>query len=138
MMRLSHLHGVDSLLRRAHSSGIILSGLNAGSICWFLSGHSDSLKITHGEFSRIIFVDGFGFIPYLHCPHYDEDDRRDFDAMLVGKKEPAVALENLTALVKLDSGYRVIKADSRKKAYVFRVTDGIHVKEELPEGEVEL
>lgn len=34
--------GVDTLLKEAYSSGTVLAGLSAGSICWFEYGHSDS------------------------------------------------------------------------------------------------
>lgn len=42
MMKVWQEYGVDKALIRAYKSGKVLSGLSAGSICWFISGHSDS------------------------------------------------------------------------------------------------
>src|ERR1700691_1480775 len=44
MMRLWRRLGVDRLLRRAYATGTVLCGISAGSICWFDSGHSDSMS----------------------------------------------------------------------------------------------
>lgn len=40
--------GVDTLLKEAYSSGTVLTGLSAGSICWFEYGHSDSEAFDNG------------------------------------------------------------------------------------------
>jgi peptidase E len=44
MMRLWRRLGVDKLLISAYENGTVLSGISAGSICWFDSGHSDSMS----------------------------------------------------------------------------------------------
>ena len=44
MMRLWRRLGVDHLLRAAYENGIVLSGISAGAICLFDSGHSDSMS----------------------------------------------------------------------------------------------
>jgi dipeptidase E len=44
MMRVWRRLGVDRLLRSAYENGTVLSGISAGSICWFDSGHSDSMS----------------------------------------------------------------------------------------------
>jgi dipeptidase E len=41
MMNTWRRMGVDSLLRQAYDKGIVLSGISAGSICWFSYGSSD-------------------------------------------------------------------------------------------------
>jgi dipeptidase E len=35
--------GVDKLTNSAYENGTVLSGISAASICWFDSGHSDSM-----------------------------------------------------------------------------------------------
>jgi peptidase E len=35
--------GVDKLIKSAYENGTVLSGISAASICWFDSGHSDSM-----------------------------------------------------------------------------------------------
>ncbi|MCA9460353.1 MAG: Type 1 glutamine amidotransferase-like domain-containing protein, partial [Nanoarchaeota archaeon] len=42
MMKLWRKLGIDKLLLKAYKKGIVLSGLSAGSICWFKYGTSDS------------------------------------------------------------------------------------------------
>ncbi len=54
MMRIWRRLGVDKLLKSAYLRGTVLSGISAGSICWFDSGHSDSLSFynpRHGNTS---------------------------------------------------------------------------------------
>jgi dipeptidase E len=46
MMTLRRKLGVDKALQQALKKDIILSGLSAGSICWFDYGNSDSRKFT--------------------------------------------------------------------------------------------
>ena len=43
MMRIWRRLGVDKLLIAAYEMGTVLAGISAGSICWFDSGHSDSM-----------------------------------------------------------------------------------------------
>ena len=44
MMRIWRRLGVDKLLISAYENGTVLSGIGAGAICWFDSGHSDSMS----------------------------------------------------------------------------------------------
>src|ERR1022692_947544 len=44
MMRIWRRLGVDKLLIAAYKKGTVLAGVSAGSICWFDSGHSDSMS----------------------------------------------------------------------------------------------
>lgn len=72
MMTLWRKIGVDNILKKAHKKGVVLSGLSAGSICWFNCGNSDSRKFTSGS-NKLIKVTGLGLIDALHCPHNPED-----------------------------------------------------------------
>ena len=47
MMRVWRRVGVDRLLKSAYEKGTVLSGISAGAICWFDSGHSDSMSFTN-------------------------------------------------------------------------------------------
>ena len=71
MMRLWRRLGVDKLLKSAYERGIVLAGISAGSICWFDSGHSDSMSFYDPQNWQYINVRGLGFIPAIHCPHYN-------------------------------------------------------------------
>lgn len=62
--------GVDTILREAWEAGIVLCGPSAGANCWFEQGTTDSIP---GKLTR---VDGLGFLPYSHSPHYDTEPMR--------------------------------------------------------------
>jgi dipeptidase E len=63
--------GLDRMLLSAWERGIVLSGVSAGSICWFEQGVTDSIP---GE---LTLLKGLGILPGSNCPHFDgEPDRR--------------------------------------------------------------
>ncbi len=72
MLELWRTHGVDTALREAWEAGVILTGLSAGSLCWYEEGVTDSLGTNLAPLK-----DGLGLLSGSHCPHYDgEEDRR--------------------------------------------------------------
>jgi dipeptidase E len=60
MMRVWRRLGVDRILKQAYEKGIVLSGMSAGSICWFESGHSDSMSFYNPKKWKYIKVKGLG------------------------------------------------------------------------------
>lgn len=114
--------GVDILLKDAYSSGTIMSGLSAGSICWFEYGHSDSEAFEeHGEW-QYIKLEAMGILKGIHCPHYNEDIRvEDFTGMVKGGGLPGIAVDNNCAIIYKGDEYKVISTRDEAKAY--RVTD---------------
>ena len=71
MMRLWRRMGVDKLLQAAYENGTVLSGISAGAICWFDSGHSDSMAFYNPRTWKYINVKGLGLIRGMLCPHYN-------------------------------------------------------------------
>jgi len=65
------VHGVDRALRRAWEAGVVLTGLSAGSLCWFETGTTDSFGAGLARLSS-----GLGLIPGSHSPHYDGEASR--------------------------------------------------------------
>jgi peptidase E len=63
--------GVDKLLKSACENGTVLSGISAGSICWFDSGHSDSMSFYNPRKWKFINATGLELIKGIHCPHYN-------------------------------------------------------------------
>lgn len=121
MMNTWKKKGVDKMLEQAFKKDIVLSGLSAGSICWFSYGNSDSRKFTSGS-DKLIKVSGLGFIDALHCPHFDVEPTRQNDLKRMMKTTPKVAivLDNCAALEIIDDQYRIIvsKPDAKaRKAY---------------------
>ena len=97
MLAVWRLHGVDRALRRAWSEGIVLTGLSAGSLCWFETGTTDSFGAGLSALSA-----GLGLIPGSHSPHYDgEANRRPrYHALVADGTMPAgYAADDGAALV---------------------------------------
>ena len=63
--------GLDTILREAWLSGIVMAGISAGSICCFQPGRSDS--VIPGDLAPL---DCAGFLPGSNCPHYDGEANR--------------------------------------------------------------
>lgn len=137
MMRLWRRLGVDSLLRAAYENGIVLSGISAGAICWFDSGHSDSMSFYNPKDWKYINVKGLGLIRGIHCPHYSSmtrgvPRRRDFQEMIRRIGGFGIALENNCAVEFIDGRfYRVIKSKPNARAYRVRRNDGIVAAEQI-------
>ena len=123
MMEVWKSKNVDVYLEEAYNNGTILTGLSAGSICWFEYGHSDSFRDETGEYSE---VKGLGILPGLHCPHYNE--RPEFDEFIISRKINAIAIDDNCAVVFQDGNYKVIKSVYSANAYLFAPQKGIFKK----------
>lgn len=71
LLAVWRVHGLDAILRRAWEAGVVLSGVSAGSICWFQGGTTDSF----GPELRPV-TDALGLLPYGNGVHYDSDKGR--------------------------------------------------------------
>jgi dipeptidase E len=137
MMRLWRRFGVDKLLRMAYEKGIVLSGISAGAICWFDSGHSDSMSFYNPRNWKYINVKGLGLIKGVHCPHYSSmtrgvPRRRDFQEMIRRIGGFGIALENNCAIEFINARFfRVIKSKANARAYRVRKSGGIIAAEQI-------
>ncbi len=136
MMRKWRELGVDNYLHEAYEKGIVLSGLSAGSICWFNFGHSDSISYRNKGQWDFIRVYGLGLIPAAHAPHYNEEGREGFDAMVLEEGGMGIALEDKVAFVEIDGKYEIVKADEKRKAFLLRAEGSKLEKCELTEGKL--
>ncbi|WP_410534787.1 Type 1 glutamine amidotransferase-like domain-containing protein [Streptomyces sp. KL2] len=71
LLAVWRVHGLDRILRRAWRAGVVLSGVSAGSICWFRGGTTDSF----GPELRPV-TNALGLLPYGNGVHYDTDPGR--------------------------------------------------------------
>jgi peptidase E len=71
MVAVWQVHGVDGFMRRAWESGVVLSGVSAGAICWFAGGTTDSFGPELRPFTA-----GLGLLPGSYCPHYSSEAGR--------------------------------------------------------------
>jgi dipeptidase E len=134
MMNIWRRYNLPEVFDEARQRGIVLSGLSAGSICWFRYGNSDAHKFTSGS-NKLIKVSGLGYIEALHCPHYDIEVHRQADLERMMRQTPrlvAVALDNGVAIEVVDEQYRIITnggGGKARRAYWYR---GAYVLEEIP------
>lgn len=70
MIAIWKAQGIDVVLKKALEKGIVLAGGSAGSLCWFDNGTTDSRPVA------LSVVEGLGFLPYSHSPHYHSEEYR--------------------------------------------------------------
>lgn len=118
MMNAWRRLGVDKILKKAFKKNIVLSGLSAGSLCWFNGGSSDSRKFKNDK-EPFIKVTGLGFINAFHCPHYDTEKGRKKSLKDLMKKTPgtAIALDNCSAIEIVNDKYRILTTKKQTNAY---------------------
>ncbi len=82
-------HGIDTILREAWESGVVLCGLSAGSLCWF----EEAVTGFHGSPQR---VKGLGLLPFSNCVHYEpsSERRHAYHEMLREGMRPGYAAED--------------------------------------------
>lgn len=114
--------GVGEILREAWESGIVLTGVSAGAICWFEQGLTDSFS------DRLRALPCLGFLPGSCCPHYDgEPQRRPCYHQLLTANEiaPGVAIEDWTGVHFIGGAiHKVIASKRGARAYRLRVAHG--------------
>lgn len=135
MMNKWREHRVDLYLREAYRKNILLSGISAGSICWFIAGHSDSEFFTDSPSPQYKWVKGLSILPFLHCPHYNERfEQEGFDDFFLPQITDTIALENGTAIAMIGDEYSILRSDPSKKVYLLS-SDGVRLtKKELTTG----
>jgi peptidase E len=132
MLAIWRVHGVDRALRAAWGSGVVMTGLSAGSLCWFESGTTDSFGP-----GLAVLSDGLGFVPGSHSPHYDgEPTRRPHyqGRVAAGVLPPGYAADDGAALVFRGTQLVEVVA-SRPEARAYRVERGADdeaIETELP------
>ena len=131
MLAIWRVHGVDRILGQAWESGVVLTGISAGSLCWFETGSTDSFGGL-APLSR-----GLGFLAGSHSPHYDgEEPRRPLYQRLVadGTLPAGYAADDRAALVFHGTELAEVVA-SRPDARAYRVErgpTGAAIETELP------
>jgi len=141
MMRVWRRLGVDRLLKSAYENGTVLSGISAGSICWFDSGHSDSMSFYNPRKWKYINVRGLGLIKGIHCPHYNSmtrgvPRRKDFRDLIRKTGGTGIAIENNSAIVFLDGRIsEVIRSKSYARAYKVYKSGGEVISEQISKAE---
>ncbi len=124
MMKLWRKLGVDKMLKTAWEKDKVLCGVSAGSICWYESGHSDSMSFYHPEKWDYINVRGLGFLKGIHCPHYNGKTlgiarRSSFKKMMMKIGGTGFAVDNSCAL--MFEGKQISSISAKKGAAAYKV-----------------
>ena len=122
--------GVIEILREAWESGIVLTGVSAGAICWFEQGLTDSFS------DGLRPLNCLGFLPGSCCPHYDgEVERRPLYHKLLsaGEISAGIAIEDWTGVhFKGSEIHRVVTSKRGSRAYSMRSVYGSVQETPLP------
>ena len=97
---------IDELLIKAYNTGIVCSGLSAGSYCWFKYNYD--------------LIEGMNVINAVNCVHYDQKDETAKIKLYNVVKENKIvgyAIDNQVALEFIDDEIKVIKSNLLRNAY---------------------
>jgi len=129
MIAIWKAQGIDIALKKALEKGIVLAGGSAGSLCWFDNGTTDSRPI------ELTVVEGLGFLPYSHCPHYDSEEyRRPLYHKNIenGIFKPGYAMDNNSGIIfKNGKPFKVVSVDKKYNCYFVSMKEGKVVEEKL-------
>jgi peptidase E len=122
--------GLTEILREAWESGIVLTGVSAGAICWFEQGLTDSFS------DGLRPLDCLGFLPGSCCPHFDGEVQRrpSYHKLLAsGEISAGVAIEDWTGVHFIGTGiHKVITSKRGALAYSIRAAHGSVQEVPLP------
>lgn len=107
--------GLDVIFKKAYQAGVILTGLSAGSICWFEEGLTDSYPGSLRELTCL------GFLKGSNAPHYDgEADRKPtyHKLILTGKLQEGLGVEDGVGVHFINEEfYKTVSSRQNAKAY---------------------
>lgn len=129
MMAIWKAQGIDVVLKKALEKGIVLAGGSAGSLCWFDNGTTDSRPI------ELSVVEGLGFLPFSHSPHYSSEEYRRplyHENIKKGIFKAGYAMENYSGVIfKNGKPFKVVSLDEEHNSYFVSLKDGEVVEEKL-------
>ena len=105
--------GLDKILKQAYEKNIVLSGLSAGSYCWFKYNYD--------------LIEGLGLIDAINCVHYnikDKESKNKFYNIIKDKNMIGYAIDNCVALRFIDNQVKVIRSDKKMHAYKVEYLNG--------------
>ncbi|MDW7694665.1 peptidase E [Flammeovirgaceae bacterium SG7u.111] len=129
MIAIWKVQGIDTVLQKALEKGIVLAGGSAGSLCWFDNGTTDSRPI------ELTVVEGLGFLPFSHCPHYDSEEYRRplyHKNIKNGIFRAGYAMDNNAGIIfKNGEPFKIVSLDEDHNCYFVSMKDGEIVEEKL-------
>lgn len=125
-MYLCQAWELDRILKEAYELGIVLSGMSAGSLCWFEEGITDSIT------GKLLPINCLGFLPGSNCVHYDHAGRRSaYHLFIKNGMTPGYACDDGVALHAFNGVVeKFVSSRPSARAYKVYVEDG-EVREEV-------
>lgn len=125
-------HQLGPVLAECWQAGVVLSGVSAGSVCWFAGGTTDSFGLPLRPVSN-----GLGLLPYSNSPHHDaEPQRRPTITALVaeGRLPECYATDNGAALTFFGTTLHeaISDTDGAQAWHLTRKADGTVDERPLP------
>jgi dipeptidase E len=117
LLAIWRAQGLDEILREAWSSGVVLAGLSAGSMCWFEWGVTTSSGAPAPS-------PGLGFLPGSNSVHHDSEPARRpeyLEAVRSGEIPAGWAVDDGAALVFTHTQLTEV-VTARKSARAYEVT----------------
>jgi peptidase E/N-acetylglutamate synthase-like GNAT family acetyltransferase len=105
---------LDNILKEVYENGTILSGISAGSICWFEQGVTDSSGVGLDK------LECLGLLKGSNCPHYDgESERRPRyrELLSLGMKAGFAADDGVGLLFRNEKFVEAVSSHPEKKAF---------------------
>ncbi|MEA5006343.1 MAG: peptidase E [Rikenellaceae bacterium] len=121
MLGIWKAQGIDTVMLKALSNGIILAGGSAGSICWFQNGISDSRPVS------LSLVNGLGYLPYSNCPHYSDEARKELYQTLIKDKKihSGYACDDLAGILfKNGKAVEFVSQSDKHNSYLVKMEKG--------------
>ena len=129
MIAIWKAQGIDKVLKKALEKGIVLAGGSAGSLCWFDNGTTDSRP------AELSVVEGLGFLPFSHCPHYHSEEYRRplyFKNIENGIFKAGYAIDDKAGIIfKNGKVFKVLTVSEKDNAYFVSMKNGKVVEEKL-------
>jgi dipeptidase E len=135
MMCIWRRVGLDAMLRRAVSRGVVGAGVSAGANCWFTHCQGGRRSSAQSEARSIIRVSGLGVVPALFCPHYGDKRRKEAIARMVARHGGvAIGCGDYAAVEVVGDTYRILTCAEGARAHKVFKHNGEVLTQELPAG----
>lgn len=129
MIAIWKAQGIDVVLKKALEKGIVLAGGSAGSLCWFDNGTTDSRPVA------LSVVEGLGFLPFSHSPHYHSEEYRRplyHENIRKGIFKAGYAMDDFSGIIfKNGKPFKVVALSEENNCYYVYLKDGEVVEEKL-------
>ena len=125
-------HELGPVLRQCWQAGVVLSGVSAGSVCWFDGGTTDSFGLPLRPVTN-----GLGFLPFSNSPHHDAEPQRRpaiTELLANGTLPDCYATDNGTAVTFFGTRFHeaVTETASSTTWLLHREADGSVSEQALP------